>query len=109
MESDPASGVRMASQLTRFWRQTGLRAEGIQWMERGLQLAPRTDPADRARALVGLAVLSDTQGSGCREQLEEALRIYRRIGDGSGTGHALRMLGFYYSLRRDGDRAMSLY
>jgi hypothetical protein len=72
-------------------------------------LAPNADPADRARAMVCRAILSETLAAGCLEQLEESLRIYRRIGDSSGTGHSLRMLGFYYSLRRDEERAMSAY
>ena len=79
---DPATALRLAASLWRFWILRGHAVEGARWVERALAAAPApTRP--RAAALIGLTGLDSRQGRSDRHRAlgAEAMSIVRRIGD----------------------------
>ncbi len=94
---DVAGLLRLAGNLAWFWLYRSHRAEGRRWLERALAAAREADVPDgvRAWALHGAALLTRTQNDASQaERLgEEALRLYRGLGDAWGTAVALNLLG----------------
>jgi predicted ATPase/DNA-binding SARP family transcriptional activator/DNA-binding CsgD family transcriptional regulator len=87
--------LRMAAALWRFWDVEGFQ-EGKEWLQRVLDKDPGGFPAVRAKALGGLGwILLFQQDYGpAIEVLEEAVALYKELGDLSGTGFALGILGY---------------
>lgn len=96
-------GLRLAAALYRFWWLCGRAAEGEEWLSDFLE---RTRPADgqalgrslkraRAAALSGAGFLASRQHMPGRSRplLEEALRLWRELGDKRGTTFTLWELG----------------
>jgi tetratricopeptide (TPR) repeat protein len=86
----PDLGLRMGGALWRFWHASGQLAEGRKWLEDLLAL-PGASDASSAKGLSGLAGLAYWQGdyATARRSYEEAVQIYRRLGDRLATAHAL--------------------
>jgi predicted ATPase/class 3 adenylate cyclase len=88
-------GLRMAASLWRFWQQTGGLREARQWLED--LLARGTDPSigsARAKALIaagGIAYWQSDLGR-ARDLYEEAVELYRGLGDRRGMADALTSL-----------------
>jgi predicted ATPase/class 3 adenylate cyclase len=88
-------GLRMAASLWRFWQQTGALREARQWLED--LLACGTDPSigsARAKALIaagGIAYWQTDLGR-ARDLYEEAVELYRGLGDRRGMADALNNL-----------------
>ena len=88
-------GLRMAASLWRFWQQTGALREARQWLED--LLARGTDPSigsARAKALIaagGIAYWQTDLGR-ARDLYEEAVELYRGLGDRRGMADALNNL-----------------
>ena len=87
---EPDLGLRVGGALWRFWHASGHLAEGRSWLEDLLELTGASD-ASRAKGLSGLAGLAYWQGDylTARHSYEEAVGIYRRLGDRLGEAHAL--------------------
>ncbi len=91
LAADPGRALHLAASLWEFWLWRGDLAEGRRWLERTLErsLAPT---AARALGLLGLAALtirSGETGLGAR-RADEALAIYRDLGDARGACQALQ-------------------
>ena len=92
---DAMAGLRMAGTLGWFWAVRGYLGEGRDWLEKILSAAPSVPPTSlRARALVGAGVIVAQLGndSAAKALYEDALAIYREVGDRGGIGYALRSL-----------------
>jgi predicted ATPase/class 3 adenylate cyclase len=89
---DAETGSRTAGSIWRFWHYWGQLREGIHWLEQFLQLPVSARPsAARAKALSGLAGLVYWLGDAERADAlyQEALAIFRQIGDGHLTAETL--------------------
>ena len=97
------SDLRLAGALARFWWTRAYLDEGKRWLEDALARPGPQPPDARARALRGLGYLAWARGE--RDQAvrshEEALVLYRAIGDSFGTGASLMNLGVFW--REEGD------
>jgi predicted ATPase/class 3 adenylate cyclase len=86
-------GLRIATALARFWWVRGA-AEGLAWLERGLEQA-EAPPALRAAALDAAGATAYFVGENERALalFEEGLAIFRELGDRAGTAAVLARLG----------------
>jgi predicted ATPase/class 3 adenylate cyclase len=101
---------RMAGSLAGVWANNGHPVEGRRRMERALSLDP-SPTAARAKALdaaAEMATFSDDT-TAVREWAEEALEIYRRLGNQWGVADALSSLGIGYGEGGDWARARPLF
>jgi non-specific serine/threonine protein kinase len=87
--------LRLAAALWRFWGAEGFE-EGKRWLRTALQRDPGGFPAVRAKALRGLGYILFFQQDYARAiaALEEAIALYKELGDNSGTAYALANLGY---------------
>lgn len=116
---DPHTALRLAAQLSRWWRYRGRDVAGRQWLRRLLD-DPRTadaDPTIRAWAEVGIAQLAQEHGAGPAElpAAEHALAEFERLGDVVGELAARSVLcgiwtalGGHDAARRHGEAALAL-
>ncbi len=87
-------GLKMASALWRFWYFRGYWAEGRARLESLLaRTAARTSQRAWALLAVGSFAAEQADYAAARRFQEEALAIYREIGDPGGIGRALHRLG----------------
>jgi predicted ATPase len=100
----------LAWRLMFFWLIRGLAAEGRVWHEQVLAL-PDLTPGDEARALVGAAVMSYTQGDldGSRARLARALPLARAAGDLDVVAQGENLLGHIERSVGHGDIANDLF
>ena len=85
-------GLRISAALWRFWQYWAEFREGRRWLETLLQLPSAATPSEaRARALRALGSIAYWQGDAdlASSLYEEALSIYRDIGDERGMADAL--------------------
>ena len=100
---DARRGLDLAGRLGRFWWFTGQFAEGAAWIQAFLNLPDaQRHRAERARALhaLGLATFwHESPAAGVessRRRFEEAVEIFRELGDDHDLAAALRDLGGYW-------------
>jgi predicted ATPase/DNA-binding SARP family transcriptional activator/DNA-binding CsgD family transcriptional regulator len=95
--------LRLSGALWQFWFEAGYSAEGRRWLEEALSLGG--PPAARAKALDGVGYLTTFQNEygPAKASLEEALALYRGLGDEEGTASALAHLVFYALMGQRGD------
>jgi non-specific serine/threonine protein kinase len=88
-------GLRLAAALWRFWAAQRFE-EGKRWLEMALERDPGGLPAVRAKALNGLShiLLFQQDYERAMAALEEAVVLYKEIGDESGAALALANLGY---------------
>ncbi|MEP7358117.1 MAG: AAA family ATPase, partial [Anaerolineales bacterium] len=89
--------IRLAGALTYYWRIREYRLEGYRWLKAALELPTRVVASGpnlwRAKALLGASWLGEVDGpSGNQPWLEEALAMYRELGDKWGTARAMALL-----------------
>jgi predicted ATPase/class 3 adenylate cyclase len=86
-------GLRMAAPLGRFWWQRGPLSEGRRWLEDLLALGG--SPPARARGLAAAGWLAWWAGEdrAALQLHEEALALFRQMGDRAGEMQALQSLG----------------
>ena len=96
--------LRLTAALADFWASRGHLAEGRRRLERALD-ADKRPTATRAAALNGAAELALAAGDNAagRRNAQEALEIYRALGDVWGVAVSLQQIG--YALIEEGDRA----
>jgi tetratricopeptide (TPR) repeat protein len=102
--------LRLAGALWQFWFEAGHSVEGRRWLEEALSLGG--PPVERAKALNGVGYLTTFQNDYevAKTHLEEALTLYRELGDDEGIASALAHLVFYALMgqRADVDAAKLL-
>ncbi len=93
--SGPATGLRLAGALWRFWWMRGFPHEGRRWLEMTLAAAGSAPAHLRARALAGAGVLAADQGDYARARTlhEESLTLLRSLEDLGSVAGALNNLG----------------
>lgn len=90
-----ADGLYLAAALGWFWRSRGHLSEGRRWLSVLIEAAPSgQDSPIRADALrrAGLLAMDQADHSAAQALQEEALAIYRRVGNRRGIGRALHNL-----------------
>ena len=105
LEYDVEAALRLGGSLTVFWPARGFHLEGRRWLQAALDKAaalPEPDgeagrqrQAARAKALIGISQMSYGDGdyqSGL-DASQEAVRLYRQLGDRFGLGFALGSMG----------------
>ena len=103
--------LTLAGSLWRFWHFRGHLTEGRQWLMEILELPAAAQPsAARAKGLSGLAGLVYWQGDypGAARLYQEALAIYRRLGDRPGEAYTLYSLSSCASMGGDPAAAVPL-
>jgi len=94
--ADAASGMRLASALQRLWQIRGTAREGLGWLA-ALLSAATTSPtrAQRAKALATAATMARATAdyAKARTLYEEALSLWRELGERRGVAAALGNLG----------------
>ena len=86
-------GLRLAASLGQFWDAQSP-GEGRRWLEKGLENGRVVPASVRARALnqAGLVAVYELDSRGMAF-LEEALDLYKELGDRSGAAHSIGNLG----------------
>jgi predicted ATPase/class 3 adenylate cyclase/Flp pilus assembly protein TadD len=109
--ADAELGLRLAGALWYFWSFRGYFSEGRGWLEEAIAGNVKAPPMARARALRGLASLAVDQGDYERAgtSAEEALALYRGLGDDKGVADCLGELGWASIYRGDYERAAALF
>ena len=102
--------LRLAGALDRFWFARGHFSEGWAILSRAVAASAGVTAAIRAKALVVAAELAFVQPDIEREEAlaEEALVLYREVGDRVGIARSLGQLGRFASYRYEYARAHSL-
>ncbi len=93
---DAEAWLRLAGTLSRFWEVRGYITEGRRWLGEALTRTAGQPPSPaRGRALNGAGILAQFQGdyAATRALEEEALALYRQLGDPPGMADALGNLG----------------
>jgi predicted ATPase/DNA-binding SARP family transcriptional activator/DNA-binding CsgD family transcriptional regulator len=87
--------LRLTAALWRFWDVEGFE-EGKQWLQTALERDPGGFPVVRAKALGGLGwiLLFQRDYGRAISVLEEAIALYKELGDQSGAAFALGNLGY---------------
>ena len=91
----PNALLALVTRTGNYWYTRGLWREAQGWVEDGLERVEPDRSADRAKALASATVyalvLGDLDAAGTYG--DEALSIYRELGDDEGVGWLLNMLG----------------
>jgi len=92
---EPELMLRLAGALWVFWSVRGQLEEARGWLEQAVQHGDKSASAVRARALRGLGATLSTLGDHAESQTftEEALALYRELGDDDGVARCLNNLG----------------
>ncbi len=87
---ETAAALRLAAALERFWARRGYPSEGRAWLDEALALDAGAG-AERAKALVVSGSLAVAGGDFAHAEglLDEALALYRALGDERGVARAL--------------------
>jgi predicted ATPase/DNA-binding SARP family transcriptional activator/predicted RNase H-like HicB family nuclease len=87
--------LRLVAALCQFWGREGFE-EGKRWLRTALERDPGGFPAARAKALGGLGfiLLFQQDYEPAIAALEEAIALYKELGDESGAALALANLGY---------------
>lgn len=104
------AGLRLAGLLTQFWILSGLRAEGLAWLNRLLAAAGEVEPGVRGRALLAAGELGWRLGDHDQavRYLRASLDIFEELDDARGTAEATRSLGDAEGARRNYPEAKRL-
>src|SRR5207248_2268141 len=109
--ADPILGARIAIRLGWFWYSHGYAVEGSAWLEAAHDTAADLSTDLRAMLLWRFGVLLDQRAEPARATglFEEAVALYRLLGDEGGTAAALNSWGSAVRNRGDGARARPLW
>jgi tetratricopeptide (TPR) repeat protein len=103
--------VRLAAAARQYWFVRGYLGEGRYFTRRAAESASQGSPELHALALVHAAAFAHRQGEGevAWAEAEQALELFRRLGDMSGAAWATAELGTVAFSAGDLDRAADLY
>jgi predicted ATPase/class 3 adenylate cyclase len=107
---DAESALSFAANLGPLWSQRGRYSEGRAELEAALALAPDVPSETRARAVFALGQMHNGLGNlpQARARLEEALGLFRSLGDRRGAADAMTALGWVLMYQNDLDAAEKL-
>jgi predicted ATPase/class 3 adenylate cyclase len=106
--SETQRALQLAGALSRFWYMRGYLAEARRVLESALRADERPTAA-RARALNGAAAMAVSDLATARLRAEEALALYRSLGDVWGATYSVYMLGMVATEESDWARAQPLF
>jgi predicted ATPase/DNA-binding SARP family transcriptional activator len=103
--------LEIAGGLKLFWRVRGHLEEGRRWLERALAHTDTEATPARARALEAVGALAQRRGEyeAAKGFWQQALDIWRALGDERGVARSLGDLGSAFDLAGDVDEAIQLY
>ncbi|MFG2603437.1 BTAD domain-containing putative transcriptional regulator [Streptomyces sp. NPDC048514] len=106
LRDEPDSALRLAVALRSFWPERGRLAEGRRWLDDALAAAPQPSP-ERARALMGRAVLAIRLGDGSPLEgiAEQIVGIHRDRPDPAALAYAHCQQAVLLWMRGAWDRA----
>ena len=110
-DGEAATGLRLATDLWRFWEIRGYLQEGRDWLERFLRSSAGQVSIRRADALTGAGILALMQGDHAASLRfhEESLELQRRLGDPVSISYALNNLANAAVQQGQYQRARELY
>lgn len=102
---EPELAAQLAGGLAWFWLIRGRLSEGRGWLERVLQ-APDLAQAGRAVAVLGLAMMAWSQAdyNSALTAAEEAVGLFRELGDSKGLANALNYVARVVLEQGDNER-----
>jgi predicted ATPase/class 3 adenylate cyclase/DNA-binding XRE family transcriptional regulator len=108
---DAETALRLGAALWHFWEIHGHFAEGRRWLEAVLRQSQSTPTAVRAKAFSGAGTMAWQQGDYHNASLfhQEALALYRELGDQSGIAFALNNIGVQAHDQGDFEQAAVYY
>jgi non-specific serine/threonine protein kinase len=97
------AGLRLAADLAWFWHSRGPAREGAAWLDQFLDADGRADPATRADALSGSALMAWTlaEYGHAADRVREALALWRSLGDRLGLVRALLFAALIANARHE--------
>ncbi len=100
-------GLRLVGALWRFWMARGHFTEGRGWLERVQERSSDAAPALQAKAFTGAGSMAWSQGNFQQAMRwhQQALALYREVGDKQGIAFALNNLGTQAQYQGDYERA----
>ena len=103
--------LRIAGALRGFWYVRSYLGEGRRWYAQALAAEGPQPPAPRAKALRGALSLAHRQGrvDDAQRYADEALELYRQVGDEEGIQTALNNLASIAVSRNETERARGLF
>ena len=110
--ANPERHLELAGLLAWFWHVRSHFLEGSEHLTTALASAPAEPPRPaRARALRGLGTLLSWQGDSvaARARQEEALAMWRQLGDRRETARALEGIGWTWLIGGDQRRALEIF
>jgi tetratricopeptide (TPR) repeat protein len=109
-DGDPELHLRLAVSLSWLWQRVGRWSEGRAWLEPAISKAPDAPGRLRATGLYKAGALARWQSDleRARDLLDEALALYRRIGDRNGEAMTLLELSKCVQFLGDLDAAEAL-
>ncbi len=105
-------GLRMGAALWRFWQMRAHLTEGKRWLTELLALPGATGPSvARASTLIALGSITYWQNDfdQTRQHYQEALDLYRALGDRSGLAEGLYNAGFVALIEFDHPSASAMF
>lgn len=109
VQNQPEVALRIGAALRRFWWSQGYISEGLDWLERALEVSrgKNISLSVRAAAQVAAGTLTSIQSNYEKaiSFLEEALAIYRSLEDKDGMAKALGNLGMALGRQGKVDKA----
>jgi len=108
---EPELMLRLAGSLWLYWAARDQYAEGRRWLEEAVREGGQGSSLVRAQALRGLAMhaMPFRDYRTARALTEEALAMYRELGDDDGVARCLNNLGRIAADQDDLERATALY
>jgi predicted ATPase/class 3 adenylate cyclase len=106
--AEPAQ--RIVAAIWRYWQRQGLLEEGAWWIDQVLALSEEPTPA-RARALIAAGSIAYWREDypAARGPYEDALAVYRQLGDAAGIAWATYNLAFAHVTLGEVERARDMF
>ena len=103
--------LRMVAALAVFWDRSGRLREGDEWLRGAVAVAKRDAPTLRGSVLLGASQIAGRRGEleRARRLAEQALDLYRELGDERGIARALHEHAVVAARQGEDERATSLF
>jgi predicted ATPase/DNA-binding winged helix-turn-helix (wHTH) protein len=108
---DCAIGVTLVAASGPIWMQLSLPIEGRRWIETAIaRIGPQTPELSRARLWLWLGMLlGEADPAGSIAAHERACECYRRLGEATGLGFSLAVLGYMYAVTGRIEQAQAVF
>jgi predicted ATPase/transcriptional regulator with XRE-family HTH domain len=110
-QEDAVISLRLAGALWWYWEIRGHFAEGQSWLERAIAVGEARETRWQAKALFALGAIAYRRRDLVRseERLNEALVLYRELGDAAGESWCLSFRGLGALVRGEVEQAEALH